>query len=93
VIEIEIHNNDIEKGIWELKKKVSFSGLLEDFKRHQYFIGPSERRREKDRISLKRKKRRLKRIRRADPDKKIWRPWLSRQKSELWNEFLIRENR
>ena len=44
-IEIEVRNNNVEKALSILKKKIKKDGLMTELRERQYYIKPSERRR------------------------------------------------
>ena len=46
-ITIEVRNNNIEKAIRVLKKKLTKDGQMKELKRRQYYQKPSEKRQER----------------------------------------------
>jgi len=44
-LSVRVDNNNIEKAIKILKKKVMNDGILKDLKKHQFYEKPSEKRR------------------------------------------------
>lgn len=61
MVEIRIRNNDLEKALKILKRQVQKDGLLKDLKEKRFFEKPSDRKRRKERESLKRRARKAKR--------------------------------
>lgn len=55
-MEVTVQNNNIERAIVALKKKVLSSGLFRELKRASFFETRGQRRKRKDRIALKRAK-------------------------------------
>lgn len=59
-IEIKVFNNDIEKAIRILKKKIQNDGLFKTLKEKRYFEKPSVKRKRKHKEAIKRLKRKEK---------------------------------
>ena len=55
-ITIEVRNNNIEKAIRVLKKKLTKDGQMKELKRRQYYHKPSAIKREKKKESIRRHK-------------------------------------
>ena len=55
-ITIEVRNNNIEKAIRVLKKKLTKDGQLKELKRRQYYQKPSAIKREKKKENIRRYK-------------------------------------
>lgn len=53
-LEVKVRNNNVEKAMRILKKKVMKDGLLKELKRRQYFEKPSLKRQRKLKESIKR---------------------------------------
>ena len=53
-ITIEVRNNNIEKALRVLKKKLNKDGLMKEIKARQYYIKPSEKKREKKKEGIRR---------------------------------------
>ena len=53
-LEVKVRNNNVEKAMRQLKKKVMKDGLLKELKRRQYFEKPSLKRQRKLKESMKR---------------------------------------
>ena len=53
MIEVKVENNNLEKAIRILKKKVNESGILQQLKNKRYYKKPSEIRREKKKQFLR----------------------------------------
>ena len=53
-LEVKVRNNNIEKAMRQLKKKVMKDGLLKELKRRQYYEKPSLKRQRKLKESMKR---------------------------------------
>ena len=65
---VEVRNNNVEKAIRVLKKKIQRDGLMKELRRRQYYEKPSLKRQRKLKESLRRiaKEKRLKRLREGD---------------------------
>ena len=55
-ITIEVRNNNIEKAIRVLKKKLTKDGQMKELKRRQYYQKPSAIKREKKKENIRRYK-------------------------------------
>jgi small subunit ribosomal protein S21 len=53
-IEVKVRNNNVEKAIRQLKKKVLKEGILKEVKMRQYYEKPSLKRQRKAKECLKR---------------------------------------
>ena len=53
-LEVIVRNNDVEKAIRILKKKVAKSGLMRELKQRQYYEKPSDKRIRKNKEAVKR---------------------------------------
>ena len=53
-ITIEVRNNNLEKALRVLKKKLNKDGMMKELKARQYFIKPSEKKREKKKEGIRR---------------------------------------
>ena len=51
---VEVRNNDVNKAMRKLKKKVQAEGILQEFKDRQYYIKPSEIKRRSKKAGKKR---------------------------------------
>jgi ribosomal protein S21 len=60
-MEIIVHNGNIEKAIVRLRRMVRNSGLVRDLKRSSFYLTRTERRKEKDRVAIKRTRKNQKR--------------------------------
>jgi len=67
-IEIEVRNNNVEKALRVLKKKLQKDCLFRDLRLRQYYEKPSLKKQRKLKESLRRiaKEKRLKRLREGD---------------------------
>ena len=54
VLEVKVRNNNVEKAIRQLKKKVMKDGLLKELKRRQFYEKPSLKRQRLKKESIKR---------------------------------------
>ena len=54
MIEVKVRNNNVEKAIRQLKKKVMKEGILKEVKMRQYFEKPTLKRQRKAKEGLKR---------------------------------------
>jgi len=54
MIEVKVRNNNVEKAIRQLKKKVMKEGILKEVKMRQYYEKPTLKRQRKDKENLKR---------------------------------------
>ena len=53
-LEVKVRNNNVEKAIRQLKKKVMKDGLLKELKRRQFYEKPTLKRQRKAKEVLKR---------------------------------------
>lgn len=60
-MEIRVDSNDIEKALKILKRKLQKDGLMSELKKRQYYEKPSIKLKTKQRESLKKKARSIKR--------------------------------
>lgn len=54
-IEIKVIDNNIDKALRQLKKKMATEGLYREFKKRRYYEKPSERRKRKKAEARKRR--------------------------------------
>ena len=68
MIEVTVRDNNIEKALRVLKKKLQKDGLFREFRMRQFYEKPSDKRMRKHKESLRRiaKEKRLKRLREGD---------------------------
>ena len=60
-IYVPVRNNDMNTALKILKRKMIEEGVLKDLKRHEYYLTKTQRRAEKDKEAMKRR-RKMKRI-------------------------------
>ena len=67
-IEVEVRNNNVEKALRVLKKKLQKDGLFRELRLRQFYEKPSLKKQRKLKESLRRiaKEKRLKRLREGD---------------------------
>ena len=67
-MEVEVRNNNVEKALRVLKKKLQKDGLFRELRLRQFYEKPSEKKLRKKKESLRRiaKERRLRRSREGD---------------------------
>ena len=67
-IEVLVRNNNVEKALRVLKKKLQKDGLFRELRMKQFYEKPSEKRLRKKKESLRRiaKEKRLKRLKEGD---------------------------
>ena len=53
-ITIEVRNNNVEKALRVLKKKLNKDGMMKELTARHYFIKPSEKKREKKKEGIRR---------------------------------------
>jgi small subunit ribosomal protein S21 len=63
-LEIKVEDNDLEKALKAMKRKIQREGLLKDLKKRSFYEKPSEKKKRK-RIEARRKKARALKIRRT----------------------------
>ena len=63
-MEIKVEDNDLEKALKAMKRKIQREGLLKDLKKRSFYEKPSEKKKRK-RIEARRKKARALKIRRT----------------------------
>ena len=68
MIEVTVRDNNIEKALRVLKKKLQKDGLFRELRMRQFYEKPSDKRMRKHKDSLRRisKEKRLKRLREGD---------------------------
>ena len=68
MIEVTVRDNNIEKALRVLKKKLQKDGLFRELRLRQFYEKPSDKRMRKHKESLRRiaKEKRLKRLREGD---------------------------
>tara|TARA_R100001460_G_scaffold39320_1_gene74122 strand:+ start:1493 stop:1735 length:243 start_codon:yes stop_codon:yes gene_type:complete len=54
MLEVKVRNNNVEKAIRQLKKKVMKEGILKEVKMRQYYEKPTLKRQRKEKENLKR---------------------------------------
>jgi|TARA_R100000030_G_scaffold24632_1_gene17888 small subunit ribosomal protein S21 len=54
VLEVKVRNNNVDKAMRQLKKKVMKDGLLKELKQRQYYEKPSLKRQRLKKESIKR---------------------------------------
>jgi len=59
-LEIKVYNNDVERAIKVLKKKIQNDGLFKTLKEKRYFEKPSQKKKRKHQEAIKRQKRKQK---------------------------------
>ena len=55
-LQVEVYNNNVDKALRILKKKVKESGMMLDLKRKQYYEKPSKIKREKKNLAIARER-------------------------------------
>ena len=53
-MEVQVRNNNVEKALRQLKRKIKKSGLLIELKERQYYQKPSEKKRLAKKSGIKR---------------------------------------
>lgn len=68
MIEVTVRDNNVEKALRVLKKKLQKDGLFRELRMRQFYEKPSDKRMRKHKESLRRiaKEKRLKRLREGD---------------------------
>ena len=61
-ITVEVRKGNLEKAMRVLKKKVAKEGIIKTLKQKQYYIKPSEIRREKKKEGIKNFKKKMKKL-------------------------------
>ena len=59
MVEVQVRNGNLEKALRVLKKKVQKSGLMRELKQRQYYMKPSEKKREAKKQGIKNVKKRM----------------------------------
>ena len=67
-LRVDVRNNNVEKALRVLKKKLQKDGLFRELRMRQFYEKPSDKRMRKHKESLRRiaKEKRLKRLREGD---------------------------
>ena len=58
-IEVQVRNGNLEKAMRVLKKKVMKEGIVKEIKRRQFYMKPSEIKREKKKEGIKNVKKKM----------------------------------
>jgi small subunit ribosomal protein S21 len=61
-VKVIVENNEVEKAIKTLKKKLSKEGLLKEIKRRSFYEKPSTKRKRKKKEAIKARNKRLKKL-------------------------------
>jgi len=59
VIEVQVRGGNLEKAMRVLKKKVQKEGIVKELKRRQFYMKPSEIKREKKKEGIKNVKKKM----------------------------------
>ena len=63
-ITVEVRGGNLEKAMRVLKKKVQKAGIVKEIKRRQYYMKPSEIKREKKKEGIKNYKKKIAKLQR-----------------------------
>ena len=63
-ITVEVRGGNLEKAMRVLKKKVQKAGIVKEIKRRQYYMKPSEVKREKKKEGIKNYKKKMAKLQR-----------------------------
>ena len=63
-ITVEVRGGNLEKAMRVLKKKVQKAGIIKEIKRRQYYMKPSEIKREKKKEGIKNYKKKMAKLQR-----------------------------
>ena len=64
MVEVQVRNGNLEKALRVLKKKVQKSGLMRELKQRQYYMKPSEKKREAKKQGIKNYRKRMAKLER-----------------------------
>ena len=64
LVEVQVRNGNLEKAMRVLKKKVQKSGLMRELKQRQYYMKPSEKKREAKKQGIKNYKKKMAKLER-----------------------------
>ena len=64
MVEVVVRNGNLEKAMRVLKKKVQREGITKEVKRRQFYVKPSEQRREAKKQGIKNVKKRMAKLER-----------------------------
>jgi small subunit ribosomal protein S21 len=64
LVEVQVRNGNLEKAMRVLKKKVQKEGLLKEIKDRQYYMKPSEKKREAKKQGIKNYRKRMAKLER-----------------------------
>jgi small subunit ribosomal protein S21 len=56
-LQVDVHNNDVNKALRKLKKKISEDGILQDLRKREYFESKGTKRRKAKEAAIRRYKR------------------------------------
>ena len=59
MIEVQVRGGNLEKAMRVLKKKVQMEGIVKELKRRQFYMKPSEIKREKKKVGIKNVKKKM----------------------------------
>ena len=65
MVEVQVRNGNLEKAMRVLKKKVQKEGLLKELKRRQFYVKPSEKKREAKKAGIKNFKKKMAKLERT----------------------------
>ena len=63
-ITVEVRGGNLEKAMRVLKKKIQKDGLMKEIRRRQFYIKPSEKKREKKKEGIKNFKKKMAKLER-----------------------------
>lgn len=63
-MEVKVFNNDINKAMRQMKRKLQQDGMFREIKRRRYHEKPSDRRKRKQQESIRRERKRLRKLKR-----------------------------
>jgi small subunit ribosomal protein S21 len=63
-VEIKVHNNDLNKAMKVLKRKLQQEGLFREMKKRRFHEKPSAKRKRKQKEALNRERKRLRKLKR-----------------------------
>jgi len=64
LVEVQVRNGNLEKAMRVLKKKVKKEGILKEIKDRQYYMKPSEKKREAKKQGIKNYRKRMAKLER-----------------------------
>lgn len=63
-MEVKVFNNDVNKALRQMKRKLQHDGMFRELKRRRFHEKPSAKRKRKEQEAIKRERKRLRKLKR-----------------------------